>query len=109
MRPSQAEPDGLSARERIIAQNVANTDAPGYPARRVDCQGSPRNRLANGTPESAQISTHMSLDPTNVNGNNVNVDDENISLVDTGLRYQLAPEAMNTKFRILRDSLQTDG
>ena len=109
MRAIQAELDGLSARQRIIAQNLANTDTPGYLAGRVDFEDSLRNALANGTPESTSISTHMSLDPTNVNGNNVNVDDENISLIDTGLRYQLATEAMNTKFRILRDSMKTDG
>lgn len=109
MRAIQAELDGLSARQRIIAQNLANTDTPGYLAGRVDFEDSLRSALANGAPEATQISTHMSLDPTNVNGNNVNVDDENISMIDTGLRYQLATEAMNTKFRILRDSMKTDG
>ncbi len=109
MRVIQADLDGLAARQRIIAQNLANTDTPGYLAGRVDFEESLRNAVANGAPEATQISTRMSLDPTNVNGNNVNVDDENISLIDTGLRYQLATEAMNAKFRILRASMKTDG
>jgi flagellar basal-body rod protein FlgB len=105
MRAIQADLDGLSARQRVTAQNIANADTPGYLAGRVDFEDSLRSAIANGDPSQTQLSTRMSLDPTNVNGNNVNVDDENISLIDTGLRYQLATEAMNTKFRILRDSL----
>ncbi|MDQ1520114.1 MAG: flagellar basal-body rod protein FlgB [Actinomycetota bacterium] len=106
MRAIQSELDGLSARQRIIAQNVANADTPGYLAGKVDFEASLRSAVANGVPEQTQVSTHMSLDPTNVNGNNVNIDDENISLIETGLRYQLATEAMNAKFRILRSSMQ---
>jgi len=105
MRAIQAELDGLSARQRIIAQNLANEDTPGYLAGRVDFEDSLRSAMDNGVPQDTQVSTRVSLDPTNVNGNNVNVDDENISLIDTGLRYQLATEAMNTKFRILRSSI----
>jgi flagellar basal-body rod protein FlgB len=54
------------------------------------------------------VTTSTSLDPTNFNGNNVNVDDENVSLIETGLRYQLATETMNNKFRILNESLKTE-
>jgi flagellar basal-body rod protein FlgB len=106
MRAIQSSLDGLSARQRIIAQNVANADTPGYLAGKVDFESSLRDAVANGVPEQTHVSTHTSIDPTNVNGNNVNIDDENISLVETGLRYQLATEAMNAKFRILRSSMQ---
>ena len=37
---------------------------------------------------------------------NVNVDQETIGLVDTGLRYQLATQSMNNEFSILRTSLR---
>jgi flagellar basal-body rod protein FlgB len=106
MRAIQAELDGLSARQRIAAQNIANMDTPGYLAGRVDFEDSLRSAIENGAPEDTQLSTRMSLDPTGVNGNNVNVDDENMSLIETGLRYQLATQAMNVKFRILTDSLK---
>jgi flagellar basal-body rod protein FlgB len=106
MRAIQSSLDGLSARQRITAQNLANLDTPGYLAGRVDFEDSLRGALANGVPEQTQIGTHMSLDPTSVNGNNVQADDETITLQETGLRYQLATEAMNAKFRILRDSMK---
>jgi flagellar basal-body rod protein FlgB len=107
MRAIQAELDGLSARQRIIAQNIANADTPGYLAARVDFEDSLRTAMGAGAPERTEISTRMSTEPTGVNGNNVQVDDENISLIDTGLRYQLATDVMNTKFRILRESMRT--
>jgi len=43
-----------------------------------------------------------------ITGNNVSVDGETLSMVDTGLRYQLATESMNNKFRILHDSMRQD-
>jgi flagellar basal body rod protein FlgB len=41
-------------------------------------------------------------------GNNVNVDVETVNLVDVGLRYQLATESMNNKFRLLREGMRRD-
>jgi flagellar basal-body rod protein FlgB len=108
MRAIQADLDGLSARQRIIAQNLANADTPGYLAGRVDFESSLQNAIDTGDdPQNAQIATSTSLDPTNVNGNNVNVDDENVTLIDTGLRYQLATEMMNNKFRLITDALKS--
>ena len=50
----------------------------------------------------------MTSDPANINGNNVSVDTETISMIDTGLKYQLATQEMNNKFRILHDSMRQD-
>jgi flagellar basal-body rod protein FlgB len=107
MRAIQAEMNGLAARERISAQNLANADTPGYLAGQVNFEDSLKSAIANGDPESTQINTTESLAATNTAGNNVNVDDENVTMIKTGLQYQLATEAMNNKFRILRDSLST--
>ncbi|MCU1486490.1 MAG: flagellar biosynthesis protein FlgB, partial [Actinomycetia bacterium] len=41
----------------------------------------------------------------NDNGNNVQLDDETLSLADTGLQYQLMVEAMNAKFGLLRTAI----
>jgi flagellar basal-body rod protein FlgB len=106
MRAIRAELAGLSARQRIIAQNLANSETPGYLAGRVEFEDSLRSALGNGAPEATQVSTTNSLAATGMNGNNVNVDEENVSLIETGLRYQLATEAMNVKFRILRESIK---
>lgn len=100
--------DGLAARERIIAQNLANADTPGYIAGRVNFESSLRNAVASGDPSQFQISTTSSTDPTNLNGNNVSVDSESVSLTDTALRYQLMTEAMTNVFHVLHDAMRRD-
>ncbi len=108
MQAMKASLDGLAARQRIIAENIANAETPGYLAGQVTFEDSLRDALKDGTPAATQIGSHHSIAATGVNGNNVSVDQENISLIDTNLRYQLAVESMNNKFRILRDSMRRD-
>jgi flagellar basal-body rod protein FlgB len=108
MQAIQTSLDGLAARQRIIAQNLANSETPGYIAQNVNFEDSLRSAMASGDPAQAAISTQNSTDATLPNGNNVNVDQETIGLVDTGLRYQLATQSMNNEFSILRTSLRQD-
>lgn len=104
----QASLDGLAARERIIAQNLANSDTPGYLAGRVDFETSLRQAIANGDPSQATVNTSTSTDPSNLNGNNVSVDEESVSLTATALQYQLMTQAMNNQFHILHESMRED-
>ena len=109
MRVIQQSLDGLAARQRVIAENIANVDTPGYHAGRVSFEDNLRTAIDKGdSPESVGMSTSRSTEATRMNGNNVNVDDENVSLIETQLRYQLAVDSMNTKFRILRTSMRRD-
>ena len=108
MQAIQTSLDGLAARQRIIAQNLANSETPGYIAQNVNFEDSLRSAMSAGDPSDASISTSNSMDATLPNGNNVNVDAETVSLVDTGLRYQLATQSMNNEFSILRTSLRQD-
>ena len=108
MQAIQTSLDGLAARQRIIAQNLANAETPGYIAQNVNFEDSLRSAMASGDPGQAAVTTSTSSDPTLPNGNNVNVDTETIGLVDTGLRYQLATQSMNNEFSILRTSLRQD-
>ena len=45
--------------------------------------------------------TQDSLEPTQLNGNNVNLDEETTDNVETGLRYQFATQAMSQQFSSL--------
>jgi flagellar basal-body rod protein FlgB len=108
MQAIQASLDGLSARQRIIAQNLANAETPGYTAQTVSFEDSLTAAIGNGDPTQASISAGVTSDPANINGNNVSVDNETLGLVDVGLRYQLMAESMNNKFRVLHDSLRQD-
>jgi flagellar basal-body rod protein FlgB len=108
MQAIRASLDGLAARQRIIADNLANAETPGYLAQRVNFEDSLRAAVSNGVPGQTTIDQATSLAATNTNGNNVSVDEESVNLTEVGLRYQLATESMNNKFRILRDSMRQD-
>jgi flagellar basal-body rod protein FlgB len=94
---------GLALRQRVIANNIANVDTPGYRAGKVDFEQALGAAVAGGNPASAHASIGESLEPTRLDGNNVNLDEETLSNVDTGLKYQLVLRALDSKFGILRD------
>ncbi len=48
-----------------------------------------------------------SLEPTREDGNNVNLDTEVLSNIDTTLRYELATRAMDGKFSSLRTAFRS--
>ena len=97
---------GLAARQRTIADNIANVETPGFLARKVDFERSLQGAMAAGKPAATRVSSQLSNHATNLNGNNVQIDDETLSMVDTNLRYQAMTEAMNGKFRVLRTSIR---
>ena len=100
--------DGLAQRQRVTADNIANINTPGFLAGRVDFESSLRGAIAGGDdPASANAVVARSLEPTNTNGNNVNLDSETVIATETGLRYQLALNALDGKYSVLRTALRT--
>lgn len=97
--------NGLSMRQRAIADNIANVNTPGYTAQRVQFEEalaesvSRRDGVANAT-------TERSLEPTQLNGNNVNLDTETLSNIETVLRYQFAAAAVGGEFNAMRTALK---
>jgi flagellar basal-body rod protein FlgB len=97
---------GLSLRQRTIADNIANIETPGFLAGKVDFEDSLRSAVAAGTdPAQARPAMLRSLEPTRLNGNNVNLDEETLAGSTANLQYQLAVEAMTTKFQLLRTAI----
>jgi flagellar basal-body rod protein FlgB len=99
---------GLAQRQRVTDDNIANINTPGYLAGRTDFESTLKSELAHGkTPHVGGGSIARSLEPTNTNGNNVNLDRETVIATETGLRYQLALNALDGKYGLLRTSLRT--
>jgi flagellar basal-body rod protein FlgB len=98
---------GLSARQTAIAANIANVETPGYLASKVKFEEALSSAVAHGeSPSSVTPSVQKSLEPTRLNGNNVNVDEETLSNIDTTLRYQLTLRALDSKYGMLRDAIK---
>jgi flagellar basal-body rod protein FlgB len=99
---------GLAQRQRVTSDNIANINTPGYLAGVTDFETTLKSELAHGqTPRVTGGSIARSLQPTNTNGNNVNLDEQTVTATETGLRYQLALNALDGKYGLLRSALRT--
>jgi flagellar basal-body rod protein FlgB len=99
---------GLAERQRVTADNIANLQTPGFLAGRVDFESALRGAIADGeSPSISQGSIARSLQPTRTDGNNVNLDQETVIATETGLRYQLALNALDGKYNVMRTALRT--
>lgn len=97
---------GLALRQRTIADNIANIETPGFKAGRAQFEEALKSALVDGRSPDVEASIATSLQPARLNGNNVNLDHETLSDLDTGLRYQLALRAVDAKFNLLRASMR---
>jgi flagellar basal-body rod protein FlgB len=91
--------DGLALRQRTIASNIANVNTPGYTAKRVIFEDALAKSVEKGDGNVAPV-TARSLEPTRLDGNNVNV--------DTVLRFQFASQAVGGQFSSLRTAMRTN-
>ena len=102
----QSALDGLSLRQKTIAANIANVNTPGYQAKRVAFEEALGRSVSQGS-GAIGATTSRSLEPTRLDGNNVNLDTETLSNVDTVLRYQFATQAMNSELTAVRAAFRT--
>lgn len=100
--------DGLALRQRTIANNIANVNTPNFRAQRVSFEAALASSVAAGDGHAAPA-TSTSLEPTELNGNNVNIDTETLSNIDTVLRFQFAARAISGEFSAIRAALRTSG
>lgn len=88
--------DVMTARQRLVAANIANADTPGYQTRDVDFQREMAHAM--GNPEAAALSPvgvhHVEGLAVKNDGNNVNIDRELQNLAETGIRYSLAAQML---------------
>ncbi len=96
---------GLAMRQRVTADNIANIETPGFLAGRVSFEDSLRDAVQSGSPAGAALSNDRSLEPTRLNGSNVNLDHETLTHIDTNMRYQLMLRAMDGKIALLRTAM----
>jgi flagellar basal-body rod protein FlgB len=112
--------DGLSTRQRVTANNIANIDTPGYKAQRVSFEAQLRHALRGSgdgltlfktdpdhlsgsadEPTAFIQTTHQPNDLRN-DANNVDIDLEMTTLAETTLRYQALAQLAGSKFASLR-------
>lgn len=98
--------DGLSLRQRTIADNVANIQTPGFLAGKVSFEDALRTAVNDGT-GAATGTTTRSLSPTREDGNNVDLETETLLNIETNLRYQVATQAVSAEFSAMRSAMKS--
>lgn len=94
--------DLLSARQKLVASNIANADTPGYKTRDIDFQQEFRSLVEGGSPGATEVA---GLE-TRHDGNNVSLDREARLLAENALRFNLASNLMRSQIRAVRNAIQ---
>jgi flagellar basal-body rod protein FlgB len=98
--------DALSLRSEVTANNVANSEVPGFQASRVSFEDQLRRALADGRIDRAhEPMVEGTGDPLNANGNNVNIEAEVVDMMENNLLQQAMVEAFNFKAGLLRSAI----
>lgn len=93
--------DLLSARQKLVASNIANADTPGYRSRDLDFQRE-FMQSAGLAPEVVEVTGLK----TRNDGNNVSLDREARLLSENALRFNVASQLMRSRLRDLRSAIQ---
>jgi flagellar basal-body rod protein FlgB len=94
--------DLLSARQKLVARNIANADTPGYKTQDVDF----RSELARAADAERNPSI---IEPdglaTKNDGNNVSLDREARMLAENAIRFDIATQILRAKIHQLKQAI----
>ena len=93
--------DLLSARQKLVAANIANADTPGYRTRDLDFQAEFQGAMG-GTPRVVDVPGL----PVKNDGNNVSLDRESRLLAENALRFQVASNLMRSELRQVKSAIE---
>lgn len=94
--------DGLSQRQNVIANDIANVDTPNFRATSVDFESSLAQAIAGGDPGEATISTTPTDTPVGANNNNVDLRKEVLGAMQTTFQYQMLSRAVDDRMNLVK-------
>ncbi|HET8548864.1 MAG TPA: flagellar basal body protein [Bryobacteraceae bacterium] len=94
--------DLLSARQKLVAGNIANADTPGYRTRDIDFQSEFASALNRATVSAIEVPGLT----TKNDGNNVSLDRESRLLAENALRFNIVSTLLKSQVRALRTAIQ---
>ena len=112
--------DASWKRENLIANNIANSDTPGYKRQDLDFQSVLKNELGNYKYQNLDQKIN-SVDLTKLNpmiytdhenysyrldGNNVDMDTEQVELASEQIKYQALTQSITSEFQRLQSVLK---
>ncbi len=92
----------LSARQRVVASNIANVDTPGYKTKDIDFHAELAGQLGTQDPSIVEVSGLR----TKNDGNNVDMDRESRLLSENALRFAIASNLARTELQNLKNAIE---
>ncbi len=94
--------DVLSARQKLVASNIANADTPGYKTQDVDFQFEFMSLVKGQSPQTIQPEG-LAQKP---DGNNVSMDREARLLAENAIRFNLASTLVRSQLKAVRNAIE---
>ncbi|MBU2694765.1 flagellar basal body protein [Nocardioides sp. WV_118_6] len=91
--------NGLSVRQQVIADNIANVDTPGFRARSVEFESALSRAIESGSASAEDLGAVVSptQTPVGANDNNVDLRKESIAAIQTQYQYQIMGRAISDR------------
>ncbi len=109
--------DGLWTRQQAISDNIANVETPGYKSKQVSFEDQLQEQLSQSTGNSDLVNRLKNTQPVTtvsedeslrLDGNNVDVEQQNVELARTQLNYMYSLRELSDYFSRLKYAI-TDG
>jgi flagellar basal-body rod protein FlgB len=94
--------DGLSKRQQVIADNIANVDTPNFRATSVDFESSLREAVEHGGVSGTAMRTYADNTPVGADGNNVDLRKEMLAASQTQFQYQMMTRAVSDQYALVK-------
>jgi flagellar basal-body rod protein FlgB len=95
----------VSARQRLVASNIANADTPGYQTKDVDFENELQSQMLGAKPNVVEVSGLKNKN----DGNNVDMDREARLLAENALRFSVASNLAHSEISTIRTAIQEGG
>ena len=97
--------DGLTMRQNVTSNNIANVDTPNFRASSIDFETSLRAAIDDGEVSdnampSVDVTTTPTDTPVGANNNNVDLRKEEVAMVQTQYQYQVLGQAIGDHYRL---------
>jgi flagellar basal-body rod protein FlgB len=93
----------LSARQKVVASNIANADTPDYQTKDIDFRSEFEHQMGGDlNPTTVEVSGLK----TKNDGNNVDMDRETRLLAENALRFSIASSLARSELRSIRSAIE---
>ncbi len=95
----------LSARQKLVASNIANADTPGYHTQDINFRAEFEHALNGDTSSEPSVMEPEGL-TTKPDGNNVNIDREARLLAENSMRFSIASNFARAELNSVKTAIQ---